>query len=241
MISQEKSNILIVEDDAHIVAFLRSALQTARYYVDTADSVAQAIERVTLYRPALVLLDLGLPDGDGSDFLRQLREFSDLPVLVLSARSQEADIVYCLDVGADDYLVKPIGVSELLARVRVALRHSAVMPQRDQVLHLDDLTIDLYQRRVLLAQQEIHLTPKEYDLLALLVQANGKVVTHRRLLADVWGAEFVDHTHYLRIHMGKLRSKIEQNAAEPKFIMTEPSVGYRLVIHSSAPDSLPFG
>jgi two-component system KDP operon response regulator KdpE len=225
-----RSQVLIIEDDPHIIAFLQSTLQTARYQVDTANRLETAIRKLDDYRPALILLDLGLPDGNGDDLLKQLRQFSDVPVLILSARSQENDIVGCLDAGADDYLVKPIGASELLARVRVALRHSAVMSQRDQIIQSDALTIDLYQRKVLLNQTEIHLPPKEYELLAMLAQAQGKVVTHRKLLAEVWGAEFVDHTHYLRIHMGKLRAKIETNPTEPQYILTEPSVGYRLVM-----------
>lgn len=224
------SKILIVEDDPHIVHFLRSALQAAHYAIDVADSIAQALERCTDYRSALVVLDLGLPDGDGKIFLKTLRSVSDIPVLILSARNSEDEIVSCLDIGADDYCVKPVGVPELLARVRVALRHASVMQQRDNVIQVDDLVIDLFQRRVSLRQQELHLTPKEYDLLALLAQANGKVVTHRRLLSAVWGAEFVDHTHYLRIYMGNLRAKIEQNPASPRFVVTEPGVGYRLLI-----------
>lgn len=227
---KEMAKILLVEDDSHIVHFLRSALQAAGYSIAVSDSMALALERLIDYRPALVLLDLGLTDGDGKLFLHQLRSMSDIPVLILSARNSEEEIVACLDKGADDYLTKPIGVPELLARVRVALRHASVIPQSDSILVIEHLEIDLFQRRVLLNKQEVHLTPKEYELLALLARAKGKVVTHRRLLSEAWGAEFVDHTHYLRIHMGNLRAKIEQNPAEPRFIITEPGVGYRLLL-----------
>lgn len=179
--------------------------------------------------PDLVLLDLGLPDGDGVDLVRQVRRQHSLPILVVSARHQEAEKVKLLDAGADDYLTKPFSVNELLARIRVALRHrgTALAPARNRH-EFEDLRVDLEERRVLVKGAPVHLTPTEFKLLARLARTAGKVVTHRQLLADVWGPEFTDHSHYLRLYMGQLRAKIEADPAEPRHLLTETGVGYRL-------------
>ncbi|MCI4410849.1 MAG: response regulator [Thiotrichales bacterium] len=223
-----RQRILVVEDDQAIRLFIESALKSAGYLVDSCTTVATACAYMQAQRPALLLLDLGLPDADGRTLITHLRSRSDMPILVLSARSQEGDIVSCLDLGADDYLVKPVGVAELLARVRVALRHALVMAQRDQVVSVGELVIDLHKGLVLLAGVPVHLTPKEYALLSILAQAQGQVITQRKLLAQVWGSEFVDYGHYVRVQMGNLRAKLERVAAEPRYILTEPGVGYRL-------------
>ncbi len=228
MLIMSRFNLLIVEDDPSIVAFLRSTLQAAGYVVTICDCVSAALVHVQSQRPDLILLDLGLPDAEGSSLITILRQRSDIPIVVLSARSSEADIVNCLDLGADDYLVKPVGSAELLARVRVALRHSTIMIQRDQIVTIGELVIDLHKGIVLLAGKEVHLTPKEYLLLSELAQARGKVVTQRKLLTIAWGCEFVDYTHYLRVQMGNLRAKLEHVPAEPRYILTEAGVGYRL-------------
>jgi two-component system KDP operon response regulator KdpE len=223
-----RASILVVEDDQPIAFFLQSTLRAAGYIATHCESIACAQASLQASRPDLLLLDLGLPDGNGIDVITSIRQYSDVPILVLSARSNEADIVACLDLGADDYLVKPVGAAELLARVRVALRHAAIMAQRDQLVTVGELSIDLHHSKVRFGDDDIHLTPKEYALLAILAQARGRVITHRKLLAAVWGSEFIDHAHYLRIYMSNLRSKIEHNPADPRYILTEAGVGYRL-------------
>jgi two-component system KDP operon response regulator KdpE len=225
------ARVLIVEDDQPIALFLKSTLQASGYLVSCCSTVIAAQSAIQAQRPDVLLLDLGLPDADGTVLLKTLRKQSDIPIIVLSARSGESEIVACLDLGADDYLVKPIGAAELLARVRVALRHASTMLQRDQVISVGALTIDLHQHKVLLSDQEVHLTPKEFGLLSLLAQARGAVVTQRKLLSEVWGSEYVDYAHYLRIHMSNLRIKIERQPADPAYILTELGVGYRLANH----------
>jgi two-component system KDP operon response regulator KdpE len=216
--------ILVIEDDAEIRLFLRTSLEGAGYTVATAagghDGIHQAEESA-----ALVILDLGLPDMDGVDVIRRLRSGGgEVPILILSARSDETQKVRALDCGADDYLTKPFGIAELMARVRATLRRSGIP---GGAIERDGLSIDLERHRVRRNGDEIHLTPTEFKLLDRLVRGRGRVVTHRQLLADVWGAEFVDHTHYLRIYMGQLRAKIEVDPADPRFILTEMGVGYR--------------
>ncbi len=223
--------VLLVEDDGSVRAFVREALQVEGFAVITAASLSEA-EAVLQHAPVdLVLLDLGLPDGDGSELLQRLRQKANLPVIVVSARHQEAHKVRLLDAGADDYLTKPFSVAELLARIRVSLRHrgTAVAPAVTR-LERDGLTVDLATRQVLRDGQPVHLTPTEFKLLARLVRQAGRVVTHRQLLADVWGAEFTEHTHYLRLYMGQLRAKLELHPAEPRHLLTEPGVGYRLAV-----------
>nr|WP_315465289.1 response regulator [uncultured Rhodoferax sp.] len=221
--------VLVVEDDRSIRDMMRQALSLEGFTVRTAVSLSEAGSMVERATPDLMLLDLGLPDGDGAELLRRIRLTHNFPVLVVSARHQEAQKVQLLDAGADDYLVKPFSVAELLARMRVALRHRGTTVAAAVTRHtLDELDIDLEARAVHLAGTELHLTPTEFNLLARLVRSAGKVVTHRQLLLDVWGAEFVDHTHYLRLYMGQLRAKLERNPAEPRHLLTDVGVGYRL-------------
>ena len=221
--------VLVVEDDLEIRSLLQSSLGVEGFQVQTAVTVSEASALLKHSLPDLVLLDLGLPDGDGADLVRQVRRKHGLPILVVSARHQEAEKVKLLDAGADDYLTKPFSVSELLARIRVALRHRGTALAPSQTLHeLDDLRVDLEARLVTVGGEPLHLTPTEFNLLARLVRSAGKVVTHRQLLSDVWGPEFIDHTHYLRLYMGQLRAKIERDPAEPCHLLTETGVGYRL-------------
>ncbi|MDG5975055.1 two component transcriptional regulator [Hydrogenophaga taeniospiralis CCUG 15921] len=225
--------ILLVEDDRELRTILREALSVEGYAVQAAASLADArallqhAERGTA--PDLVLLDLGLPDGDGEPFLNELRRQSTAPVIVISAREAEGQKIRLLDGGADDYLVKPFGIGELLARMRVALRHRGRHSQPAVLSYRQGgLDIDLASRRVRRDGQEVHLTPTEFKLLARLVRQAGQVVTHRQLLADVWGAEHTEQTHYLRLYMGQLRAKLEDDSAEPRHLLTEPGVGYRM-------------
>ncbi len=223
--------VLLVEDDGALCTTLREALQVEGYTVRSAASLAEA--RALLRHdglPDLVLLDLGLPDGSGDTLLAELRRRHGLPVLVISARQDDGQKIVLLDAGADDYLVKPFAIGELLARMRVALRHrgQAQRPAVTRYEH-DGLQIDLAAHRLQLHGQEVHLTPTEFKLLARLVRSAGQVVTHRQLLADVWGPDCTEHTHYLRLYMGQLRAKLEAEPAEPRRLLTEPGVGYRLV------------
>lgn len=218
------THVLVVEDDADIRLFLATSLEAADFVVAVAGRGRDGLARAAEHPPALVILDLGLPDIDGIDVVRRLRERSEVPIIILSARTDERQKVRALDAGADDYLTKPFGTAELMARVRAALRRSGGAAP---VFERDGLSIDLERRRVRRNGDDVHLTPTEFKLLARLVQDRGRVVTHRRLLADVWGPDFVDHTHYLRIYMGQLRAKIETNPTDPRHLMTETGVGYR--------------
>lgn len=221
--------VLVVEDDREIRALLQSSLAVEGYDVQTAVSLSEATALLRHTPPDIVLLDLGLPDGDGVQLVRELRKTHSTPVLVVSARHQEAQKIQLLDAGADDYLSKPFSVSELLARMRVALRHRGTSLAAAVTEHsLDDLRVDLTTRKVQRGGVDLHLTPTEFNLLARLVRSAGRVVTHRQLLADVWGPEFTAHTQYLRLYMGQLRAKIENDPAEPRHLLTETGVGYRL-------------
>lgn len=227
-------NVLLVEDDRELRATLRDALLLEGYKLITAASLSEGVAIATHARTAgngldLVLLDLGLPDGDGETLLSQLRKQLNTPVIIISAREQEGQKIRLLDLGADDYLVKPFGIGELLARMRVALRHKGV-PVSASITHYQKagVSIDLAAHRVERNGEQIHLTPTEFNLLARLVRSAGRVVTHRQLLNDVWGAEFIDHTHYLRLYMAQLRAKLEVDSADPVLLLTEPGVGYRL-------------
>ncbi len=218
--------ILVVEDEPQICRFLEASLRAAGYAVATATTGRDAIARLT--QPvALILLDLGLPDIDGTEVIRAVRAHAATPIIVLSARTDEPQKIRALDLGADDYLIKPFGVGELLARIRAALRRAPAGGD-EAPLRIDGLEIDLAARRVRKDGADVHLTPIEFKLLARLAKSAGRVVTHRQLLTDVWGAEFVEHTHYLRIYMAQLRAKIEADPADPRFLLTEPGVGYRL-------------
>lgn len=228
MLMSDKNTILIIEDDLQISQFLQSSLITNGYHSFCASTIASGKQLFNEHKPALIILDLNLPDGDGRDFITHVRTSSDIPILVLSARQSEQEKVDCFDLGADDYLAKPFGVNELLARVKVSLKRTAMMSLRDDVFKLDDLEIDTVNSSVLLNKQPIHLTPIEFKLLFLLAKKPGKVFTHRQLLTEVWGAEYIDDTHYLRIHMGRLRARLEKNPAEPRYILTEVGIGYRL-------------
>nr|WP_225613894.1 two-component system response regulator KdpE [Pantoea sp. PNT01] len=219
---------MIVEDEKEIRRFVRLALENEDLKVFDADTLQRGLIEAATRKPDLVILDLGLPDGDGTDFIRDLRQWSAIPVIVLSARSDEQDKIAALDAGADDYLTKPFGIGELLARVRVALRrHSGQQP--DARIHFADVSVDFAARRVQRGGNEIHLTPIEFRLLSILLNNAGKVLTQRQLLSQVWGPNAVEHSHYLRIYMGHLRQKLEANPTQPAHLLTETGIGYRFM------------
>ena len=222
--------VLVVEDEARFRRFVKVSLEGRGYRVLEAGDAAAGIRMAAEYAPELVLLDLGLPDADGLDVVRRLREWTDVPVIVVSAREKEGQKVEALDVGADDYLTKPFGVGELLARMRVALRHAGRWGtgRGKSLFRAGDLEVDLAKRRVAVRGEEVRLTPLEYRLLQTLVQHAGKVVTHRQILQQVWGPGCLEQTHYLRVHMTNLRRKIEADPARPRLLLTEAGVGYRL-------------
>ena len=223
------ARVLVVEDDPEIRRFLEASLQTEGYEVRSADGGRAALAQFAERAPDLIVLDLGLPDIEGVDVVRKVRSSGATPILILSARSDERQKIEALDAGADDYLTKPFGIGELRARIRVALRHLRRDAEAsDRPYELDGLRIDVARHRVQRDGRDLHLTPREFGLLSRLANSVGRVVTHRQLLADVWGAEYVEHTHYLRIYMAQLRAKIESNPADPRFLLTETGVGYRL-------------
>ncbi|MES2685873.1 MAG: response regulator [Pseudomonadota bacterium] len=221
--------VLVVEDDREIRALVQASLSVEGFEVQTAASLSEAGALLRHSPPDVIVLDLGLPDGDGVSLVQAVRKSQSTPIIVVSARHQEEQKIRLLDAGADDYLTKPFSVGELLARIRVALRHRGTALSPAVTVHaLDDLHVDLETRLVQRGGEPVHLTPTEYKLLARLVRSAGRVVTHRQLLVDVWGAEFSEHTHYLRLYMGQLRAKIERDPAEPRHLLTETGVGYRL-------------
>ena len=222
--------LLIVEDDAQMRKFLRASLSSHGYRLVEAINGSEGLSQAAAYNPDLILLDLGLPDMDGLQVTLRLREWASAPIIVISARGQEDDKINALDSGADDYLTKPFGTGELLARIRVALRHAVRVGQErsEPVLTVGDLSIDLDKRTVHLAGAEVHLTPIEYKLLATLLKNAGKVMTHRQLLKEVWGPGYANNTQYLRVYMVQLRHKLEADAARPRYLVTEPGIGYRL-------------
>jgi two-component system KDP operon response regulator KdpE len=222
--------VLVVEDEAEIRRFIRLALQAESLEVAEAQSVQRGLVEAGTRRPDLVVLDLGLPDGDGLDFIRGLRTWSEIPIIVLSARTMEADKIAALDAGADDYLVKPFGTGELLARVRAQLRrHPRASAEAQSVLAFGEVRIDLVRRTVERAGAPVHLTPIEYRLLTHLAAHPNRVLTHPQLLRAVWGPSHAEDTHYVRIYMGHLRAKLEADASQPRHLLTELGVGYRFV------------
>jgi len=225
----DKGLVLLVEDEIQMRRFLKVALESDGYRFVEAGTAGEGLSQAATRNPAVVLLDLGLPDMDGLEFIRRVREWSQVPIIVISAREQESVKVRALDAGADDYLTKPFGVGELLARVRVAIRHAEIQEsgREESVFAAGDLRVDFPRRQVFLGTTEVHLTPLEYKLLLVLVRNAGKVVTHRQLLKEVWGPSNVEHTQYLRVYMTQLRHKLESDPARPRYLLNEPGVGYR--------------
>jgi two-component system, OmpR family, KDP operon response regulator KdpE len=223
-----KTRVLVVDDEAPIQRFLRAALLASGYDVLSAETGAEALRLIATASPDVIVLDLGLPDMDGKEVLAQARQFSKSPVIVLSARDQETEKIAVLDMGADDYVEKPFAIGEFLARLRTALRHASPDRASTPRYEADGLVVDLERRRVIKDGQALRLTPKEFDLLAVLVRHAGRVVTHRQILASVWGPAHADDTQYLRVFVGQLRAKIEPNPETPRLILTEPGIGYRL-------------
>jgi two-component system KDP operon response regulator KdpE len=224
---------VIVEDEPQIRRFVRAALEAENWQVFESDSIRQGLVEAGTRRPDLVVLDLGLPDGDGVEYLRDLRAWSQVPVIVLSARADEADKIAALDAGADDYLTKPFGVGEMMARVRVALRRqrlAAGSAAEDSTFAFGDVVVDFTTRRVRRDGEPVHLTPIEYRLLGVLIANVGRVLTHRTLLRETWGPAHGDRTHYLRVYMANLRQKLETDPARPRHLITETGVGYRLLV-----------
>jgi two-component system KDP operon response regulator KdpE len=221
----EGATVLVVEDDGPLRSFLRTALGAHGYRVLEAQTLGEATIVVTTHNPEVVLLDLGLPDGDGLDLLRRIREWGNLPVIVLSARGRESDKIEALDAGADDYLTKPFGTGELLARLRVVLRRKGA--PAESVLEFGALRLDLGRRQVFRDGVEVHLTATEYRLLALLARNPGRVLTHAQVLREVWGPNHANHSHYVRVYMAELRKKLEEDPTRPRWLTTEVGVGYR--------------
>lgn len=228
--SENMPVIVLVEDDKQIRRFVRAALEAEDCHVFEADTVRQGLVEAGTRKPDMVILDLGLPDRDGIEFIRDLRGWSGLPIVVLSARSDETDKIAALDAGADDYLTKPFSVGELLARVRVALRHRDKAGDGATVVEFGSVRVDLANRTIKRDGLPVHLTPIEYRLLTLLIRDAGKVLTQRQILREVWGPSHIESSHYLRIYMGQLRHKLEDNPAQPRWLLTEVGVGYRLAV-----------
>nr|WP_196246614.1 two-component system response regulator KdpE [Yersinia pseudotuberculosis] len=223
------THILIVEDEKEIRRFVRIALESEGWRVFESETLQRGLIEAGTRKPDLIILDLGLPDGDGLNYIQDLRQWSAIPIIVLSARNNEEDKVAALDAGADDYLSKPFGISELLARVRVALRRHSGASQESPLVNFADISADLINRQVTRAGENLHLTPIEFRLLTALLANAGKVITQRQLLNQVWGPNYVEHSHYLRIYMGHLRQKLEADPTRPKHLLTETGVGYRFI------------
>jgi len=224
--------IIVIEDDPPIRRFLRTGLSTQGFTVFEADTGKQGIIEAEVRKPDLVILDLGLPDMEGVEVIKAIRTWSAIPIIILSARSSEQHKIDALDAGADDYLTKPFGFGELLARIRVALRH-AIRPMEHiqaDIFATANLKVDLHNRVVTLDDEEVHLTPIQYRLLVVLVKQAGRVLTHQQILKEVWGPSYQENAHYLRIYMSQLRQKLEADPTQPKFLLTESGVGYRLKI-----------
>ncbi len=226
--TESKQRVLVVDDEPQIHRFVRPSLIANGFDVIEALDGAGAVRRAAADAPDIILLDLGLPDIDGKDVIRQIREWSETPIIVISARNREAEKIEALDLGADDYVDKPFAVGELMARLRAGLRHKLRQAGEIPVFRSHDLSVDLVRRSVTLNDRPVRLSPKEYDLLRMLVQHAGRVVTHRQILAAVWGPAHVEDTQYLRVYIGQLRQKIEADPTAPSLILTEPGIGYRL-------------
>src|SRR5215207_5088296 len=224
--SGDGPRVLVVDDEPQILRGLKVVLRQAGFEVDTAATKSEALDRVAVRPPEMLVLDLILPDGSGVEVCEEIRGWSQLPIIVLSAVGDEREKVRALDAGADDYLTKPFGTDELLARLRALMRRSGDAGQ--PVISLGDLSIDVAGHTATRAGEEIHLTPLEFDILRMLALHAGKLVTHRQLLREVWGPEYVDETHYLRVHIAHIRSKLEPDASSPRYLVTDPGVGYRL-------------
>jgi two-component system KDP operon response regulator KdpE len=223
-----KLRVLVVDDEPAILKFLKPALEANDYDVVSAATAAEAVKRIAKDVPEVVVLDLGLPDGDGKDVIREVRQWSRVPIIVLSAREREAEKIEALDLGADDFVNKPFGIGELMARLRTALRHRQQAQGEASVVKIGTLEIDTPRRQVMRAGAEVKLTSREFDLLSALARHPGKVMTHRQLLAAVWGPAQLDETQYLRVYIGHLRQKLEERPDDPKIILTELGIGYRL-------------
>jgi two-component system KDP operon response regulator KdpE len=223
------TRVLVIDDEPAIYRFLKPALEANDYQTISAGTAADGLRRIAADAPDIVVLDLGLPDMDGKDVIVRVREWSDVPIIVLSARDREAEKIAALDLGADDFVNKPFGMGELMARLRTALRHRMQRKGETPVVSVGGLEIDVPRRRVSWQGTEVNLSPKEFDLLAFLASHAGKVVTHKQILTAVWGAAHENDTQYLRVYVGQLRQKIEPNPSDPHFILTEPGIGYRLL------------
>jgi two-component system, OmpR family, KDP operon response regulator KdpE len=225
-----KPLILLIEDDPQIRRFLRAALEAEGYRLHESNTAEDGLAQAASRLPDLILLDLGLPDRDGLEVIQKVRDWGNIPIVVLSARGQEKDKIAALDLGADDYVAKPFAVGELLARIRAALRRSSARADGSgSVVRFGSVEVDLEKRVVRVDAQEVHLTPNEYKLLQVLIQHSGKVITQRQLLNEVWGPQHTEQAQYLRVYIAQLRRKLEGNSARPKYLQTEPGVGYRLV------------
>ena len=225
--ASDGARILVIDDEKQIRRMLNAALTGFGYDVAEAAHGHEGLNQAAIFHPDLIILDLGLPDLDGTEVVKRLREWTPIPIIILSVREHEAEKIKALDLGADDYITKPFGMGELLARIRVALRHTA-KTEDEPVLSFGELTVDLAHRRVMLKGEELKLTPTEYEILKYLALQAGRVVTHRQLLKTIWGPNYQDDTHYLRIYVGQLRRKIETDPSQPTYILTESGVGYRM-------------
>jgi two-component system, OmpR family, KDP operon response regulator KdpE len=221
--------VMVIDDERQIRRFLRGSLSAHGFEVLEADNGQEGLLSIAQERPDIIILDLGLPDMDGIDVIRQLREWSHIPILVLSVRNHEKDKISALDAGADDFLTKPFGVGELMARMRVAMRHT-LTPHENPIFETGNLQVDFNRRKVTIEDKEISLTPTEYDLFRVLLQSSGKVMTHRQLLKEVWGPGYENDSHMLRVNISNLRQKTEKDPTQPKLIITEPGVGYRFEV-----------
>lgn len=223
-----RTRVLIVDDEPAIHRFLKPAFEANDYEIIAATTATEGMKRIAADAPDIVVLDLGLPDGDGKDVIRRVRDWSQVPIIILSARDREIEKIEALDAGADDFVNKPFGIGELMARVRTALRHRMQQQNETPVLTLGELEIDNVRHRVTRAGEDIRLTPKEFELLSFLVRHAGKALTHKHILTAVWGPAHTEDTQYLRVYIGHLRQKIEERPEDPRIIITEPGVGYRI-------------